>query len=217
MRTFITHDIPKISSVTLPNGTRTYQTPTGKRYPSVTTVTGLHNKKEILEWRDRVGHEEATKISTRAASRGTRIHTLCENYLQDKKVEPTVFLVELFNSITPYLDKIDNIHALETALYSDHLEVAGKVDCIAEYNGKISIIDFKTSTYPKEADKIKNYFMQMAAYAVAFEERTNIPVSRLHVIMAVENSEPIIFNEKRDNWVKDFIELRKEYRKIYAI
>ena len=119
----------------------------------------------------------------------------------------------MFNSIVPHLDCIDNIHALEEPLYSHHLQVAGTVDCIAEYNGKLSVIDFKTSSRAKLRDDVHGYFMQTSAYAVAFEELTGIPVSRLVIIMAVDNDEPIIFIEKRDDWIRGFISLREEYRR----
>ena len=121
----------------------------------------------------------------------------------------------MFGSIKEYLDEIDNIHCLETPLYSDHLQVAGTVDCIAEYNGKMSVIDFKTSSRPKDRDDIHNYFMQCAAYSVAFEERTGIPVSRLVIIMGVDNDYPRVFIEKRDNWIAGFKKLRLEYRNKY--
>jgi genome maintenance exonuclease 1 len=128
-------------------------------------------------------------------------------------VVPDMFDKEMFNSIVPCLDMIDNIHALESPLYSDYLKVAGTVDCIAEYEGKLSVIDFKTSSRVKSRDDIHNYFMQTAAYAVAFEELTRIPVNRLVIIMAVENSTPLIFKENRDDWINGFISLREEYRR----
>lgn len=217
MKTFIHHDIPKIKRITSPDGSRLYNTPSGRSYPSVTTITGFQSKQGILEWRKRVGEEEANRITTRAANRGTRIHTLCENYLLGKDVEPDMFDKEIFESISPFLDRIDNIHALETPLYSDHLEVAGTVDCIAEFDGKISVVDFKTSAKIKTRDNIHGYFMQCAAYAVAFEERTKIPVGRLVVIMGVDNEDPLLFLEKRDTWINEFIELRTTYKKLRGI
>lgn len=208
----ICHDIPQLKRVDSPEG-RVYQTPSGKAYPSVTAVTGLHGKQKILEWRQRVGEEEANKISKRAANRGTRIHSLCEDYLNNKLVEASIFDLEVFNSIKPELNKINNIHCLETKLYSDYLEVAGTVDCIADYNGKISIVDFKTSSREKDKSEIENYFMQCAAYAVMFEERTNIPVTNLVILMAVESSpKPLIFIESRDAWIKQFMQYRKAYK-----
>jgi genome maintenance exonuclease 1 len=128
-----------------------------------------------------------------------------------------MFDQEIFGSILPYLEQIDNIHCLETPLYSDHLQVAGTVDCIAEYNGKLSVIDFKTSKRIKTADEIGNYFMQCSAYAVAFEERTGIPVGRMVIIMAIDNEDPIIFIEKRDIWIDGFKTLRNQYLQLKGI
>jgi genome maintenance exonuclease 1 len=217
MKTFIHHDFPKLKRDTAPDGTRVYNTPSGKSYPSVTTVTGLHTAKGIAEWRRRVGDEEANRISARASARGNRIHSLCEAYLRNERCEPDIFDRELFESISFWLEDIDNIHALESPLYSDFLQVAGTVDCIAEFQGKLSVIDFKTSSKPKDRDDIHNYFMQTAAYAVAFEERTGIPIGRLVIIMAVDNDDPRLFIEKRDNWIGGFRKLRLDYKNKYAI
>ena len=214
MKKFIHHDFGKLERDTSPDGTRVYKTPTGKSYPSVTTITGLHTAKGIAEWRKRVGEEEANKISGRASARGTRIHSYCEDYLRGNLFEMDMFDTEMFNSIKFLLDQIDNIHCLETPLYSDHLQVAGTVDCIGEFQGKLSIIDFKTASKPKDRDDIHNYFMQCAAYSVAFEERTGIPVGRLVIIMAVENDDPRWFIEKRDNWIGGFRKLRLDYKNL---
>jgi genome maintenance exonuclease 1 len=207
-------ELPKLKRVTSEDGTRVYETPTGKKYPSVTTVTGLLKKKAILEWRKRVGEEEANRISSTAARRGTRLHTLCEKHLLNENVPVNMFDMEMWNSVKPHLSDIDNIYALESSLYSNHLEVAGTVDCIAEYKGKLSVIDFKTSRRLKTRDDIHDYFIQCSAYAVAFEEMTGKPVSRLVVIMGVDNEQPLIFQERRDDWVSEFKKLRAEYKRI---
>jgi len=213
----IQHNYEKITRTTAKDGSRVYRTPSGNAYPSVTSVTGLLNKQAILEWRKRVGEEVANQISTRAANRGTRVHSLCEDYLNNEKLDIDIFDQEIWDSILPELNKINNIHALESQLYSDHLEVAGTVDCIAEYEGKLSVIDFKTSRRQKTADQIHNYFMQCSAYAVAFEERTQVPVNRLTIIMAVDDSEPLVFHESRDNWIFKFRELRNDYKKVKGV
>lgn len=202
-----------LKTVTI-DGKRFYQTPEGNTYPSVTTITGLYNKKEILEWRKRVGEEEANRISTKASSRGTRVHKLCEDYLNNElntdKYMPDS--VGMFKSIQPIIDQyVDNIHAIEAPLYSHHLRVAGRVDCIAEFDGKLAIIDFKTSSRQKSEDKIQNYFMQCAAYAVMFEELTGIPVPRLAIIMAVDSDHPQVFVKKRN----DYIGMFKTYREMF--
>jgi ATP-dependent exoDNAse (exonuclease V) beta subunit len=217
MKTFIHHDLPKLERDTKPDGTRVYKTPSGKSYPSVTTVTGLHSKAAIMAWRKKVGEEEANRISNRAATRGTRIHNLCESYLLGEHVEADIFDQTIFKSLIPYLDSINNIHALEDPLYSDHLEVAGTVDCIAEYKGKLAVIDFKTSARLKSRDDIHGYFMQTSAYAVAFEERTGIPVGKMVVIMGVDDNDPLIFEENRDDWIGEFKKLRQEYKRVKNI
>ncbi len=217
MKTFIHHDFPKLERDTKPDGTRVYKTPSGFAYPSVTTVTGLHTAQGIAEWRKRVGNDEANRVSAKASGRGTRIHTLCENYLRGEPCEPNIADAEMFGSMREWLNDIDNIHALEDPLYSDHLQVAGTVDCIAEFQGKLSVIDFKTSSKPKDRDDIHNYFMQTSAYAVAFEERTGIPVGNLVIIMGVDNDFPRLFIEKRDNWVGGFKKLRLEYKNKFAL
>jgi len=216
MRTFIDHDFAKLERIDSPEG-RLYRTPSGKSYPSVTTVTGLHSKQGILEWRKRVGEEEATRISTRAATRGTKIHSLCESYLRGEPTQPNFFDTHLFNSLIPELNNIDNIHALESPLYSHHLQVAGTVDCIAEYKGRLSIIDFKTSAKLKNRDWIHGYFMQTSAYAVMFEELTGIPVNRLVIIVGVDEYTPQVFEERRNEWIGHFKDLRKEYLQLKGI
>ena len=210
MKTFINHYFKKLNRIEI-DGVRLYDTGENK-YPSVTTITGLLSKDSINEWRKRVGEAEADRVGKRAADRGTRIHKHCEDFLLEGKANTDMFDAEMFNSMLPYLNRIDNIHALETPLYSNHLKVAGTVDCIAEFDGKLSVIDFKTSSRAKAKDDIHSYFMQTAAYAVAFEELTRIPVSRLVIIMGVDNEDAIIFTEKRDDWIKGFIKLREEYR-----
>ena len=217
MKTFIDHDFGKLERDTKPDGTRVYKTPSGFSYPSVTTITGLHTEKGIAQWRAKVGAEEANRISTKASSRGTRVHQLCEDYLRTGIAEPDIFDAEMFGSIRFLLDQIDNIHCLETPLWSDHLQVAGTVDCIAEFQGRLTVIDFKTSSKPKDRDDIHHYFMQCSAYGVAFEERTGIPVDRIAIIMAVDNDDPRWFIEKRDNWIGGFKKLRLDYKNKYNI
>jgi len=208
----IHYEFPKLSRITSQDGTRVYKTPSGRAYPSVTTVTGLLKKQAIINWRKSIGEEAANSISRKAANRGTRIHGLCEKYLSNNEVDPGYFDKDMWESFKSELNSINNICALEQQLYSDHLEVAGTVDCVAEYNGKLSVIDFKTSRRQKQRDDIHDYFMQCSAYAVAFEERTNIPIPQIVILMAVEDEEPLIFIEKRDTWIEGFKNLREEYR-----
>ena len=196
---------------TVPGVGRKYYTETGAAYPSVTTVLGVLSRDSIKEWRNRVGNEEANKISGQAATRGTKIHLLCEKVLDNEEIDTSklsLLDLEIWNEFRPLLDRIDNIHAQEIALYSDHLRLAGRVDCIAEFDGKLSIIDFKTSKKPKKKEWIENYFAQAAAYAIMYEERTGIPINRSVIMIAVEGDDPQIFIEKRDNFVPLLLKAR---------
>jgi genome maintenance exonuclease 1 len=196
------------------DGKRFYKTPDGILYPSVTTITSLMGKDSIIAWRKRVGEAEANKISTQASSRGTRMHGICEDYLCNKQFKSTIMpdAMAMFKSIQPILDEcIDDVHAIEAPLYSHHLRVAGRVDCVAKYNGGLSIIDWKTSSKQKDEKWIQNYFMQCSAYAVMFEERTKIPVPQLVVIIAVAGDNPQVFIKKRNDYIKEFISYRNLY------
>jgi len=202
---------------------RVYLTPTGVKYPSITTVLGHFGKHKIMEWRKAVGEEEANKVAARAASRGTAMHTLCERYIDnDEKVfdEKTMPHVKaMFNSIKPVIDtRVGKVYLQEVALYSDHLRIAGRVDLIAEFDGVLSIIDFKTSSRRKTEDDIKDYFEQESAYAIMFEERTKIPIVNLVTIMAIENDqEPLVFKEHRDNHARDLIRKIRLYEREKGI
>ena len=204
--------IEDINATTTDSG-RVYQTPDGKLYPSVTTVLSEHTKKGVMEWRERVGEEEANKVSRRSAVRGTRFHTLAEKYLKNELTGGDFSLLdyEMFKVAQPVLDKIDNIRAQEVGLWSHHLRLAGRVDCIAEYEGKLSIIDFKTARREKDVDHIQHYFMQAAAYAIMFEERTQIPVNRLVITIVVEDGFMQIFESRRDYHVEQLLYYRDLY------
>lgn len=196
---------------TAPDGSRKYFTESGAAYPSVTTVLSVLSRDAIREWRKRVGAEEANKISRQASTRGTKIHTLCEDILNNKEVDTSKMSLldrEMFDKFRPLLDRIDNIHGQEVALFSDHLRLAGRVDCIAEFDGKLSIIDFKTAKKPKRKEWIENYFAQAAGYAIMYEERTGIPINRSAILIAVEGDEPQVFVETRDNYVNILLEAR---------
>ena len=212
MKNFISHGFKKLNRVEIA-GVRYYDTGEAK-YPSVTTVTGILNKEAILEWRRRVGEEEANRVSARASKRGTQIHSLCEDYLTSGKADPNPFDMEMFNSLVPHLDRIDNIHALESPLYSHRLKVAGTVDCIAEYDGVLSVIDFKTSGRIKEKKDIPGYFIQTAAYSYMFWEQTGIVPEQLVIIMGVDNENALTFTEPVKRWLPEFMLVREDFRKL---
>ena len=214
-------------SVTLPNetidGKRYYVTPEGNKYPSVTTVTGMHNAKWIAQWRKRVGAEQADKISGQAAGRGSRYHYMQEDFLNniditEKLKKATPLDLMMFNQTKSLTEQIGDIYMLEGSLYSDDLAMAGRVDCIAEWAGKVSVIDFKTSTKPKSPSKIKNYFMQETAYAMMFEERYQVPVERIVTIVSVEETgQAQLFIENPSNWIDHLLGLRFQYKTEYGL
>ena len=188
------HSFPILKATTTQQGRRYLVD--GMMWPSVTTVIGHSKKKSIIEWRNRVGEEEANAISKRASTRGNKCHKLCELYLENKsisKYKDDPLSMGLFYQIKPYLDSIDNIHALEAPLCSSLLKMAGRVDCIAEYNGELAIIDFKTSTKYKREEWIHDYFAQETAYDIMFQELTGLIPNKLVTIIACETGEPQIF------------------------
>ncbi len=206
-------EIGKLVQVNAKGG-RYYETPSGAKYPSVTSVTRLHNQESIQAWKEKVGEEEANKISRRALARGNTIHSLAEKYLLNEGDKSDDFTRSDFGQMIPYLDKINNIHCLETQLYSDHLQTAGTVDCIGEYEGKLTVIDFKTSAKLKKREWVKDYFMQCSAYAVMYEERTGTPIERLLLIINVEDEGVQLIDGKRDDYIQDFLDLRETFRKL---
>ena len=200
---------------------RYYKTPEGKLFPSVTTVVGDAGKEGIKAWRKRVGEEQANKISNKATSRGTRVHTICEDYLNNEPIDSVVTLFDLdaFKQIKNVLDEhVDNVHMQETRLYSNYLEVAGTVDCVAEYDGVLSVIDFKTSTKLKNPDWILGYRCQATAYAIMYEELFGVPVPQTVIIIAVDDEpEAQVFIQKRNHYVVPLLQMRKAYKEKYNI
>lgn len=195
---------------------RFYSPKPGVRYASVTTVMSHHSKQGIAEWRQKVGEAEANRISRTAANRGTALHTICEKYLLNQEyrsndVMPTTF--DLFNKIKTTIDEnVEVVYGVETALYSDYLRVGGRVDAVVRWNGKKSIVDFKTSNKPKKEEWITSYFCQTAIYAVMFEERTGIPIPQIVIVMAPDGDGPgQIFIKKRDEYIDEAIKLINQY------
>ena len=207
-------ELTEMNAVTTEKGRR-YRTPEGVDLPSITTVLSILSRESIAKWRARVGAEEANRISHRASTRGTAVHAIVEKYIDNDenfKDGYTPDIVSSFLDLKPILDdRIGRVYAQEAPLYSNHLGVAGRVDCVAVFDGRRSIIDFKTSLKPKRLDWIKNYFMQEAAYAIMWEERTGQPITQLVTIISVDNHEPQIFVEHRDNWVRPLRETIAQY------
>ena len=182
-------------SAEMVEGKRVYLTPTGHHYPSVTTVIGNNAAKKagIAKWRARVGEKAANAKTTRATGRGTKYHSIAEDYFNNdldlKKYKSYPLPVLMFHHSRPTLDRINNIYLQEAALYSKHLEIAGRVDCIAEFDGVLSIIDFKTAAEPKREKYLYDYFVQETAYACMLQENYGLSVKQLVTIVACENGE----------------------------
>ena len=196
------------------NRRRHYVTPDGNRYVSITSILSNIGKADIQKWRKRVGEKEANKITAQASRRGTSVHSICESYIrnEDGFLEgelPNV--IEMFRSIEPILDRIDNIHVVEGALYSDDLGLAGRTDLIGEFDNTLAVIDYKTSRKKKTWEMCHKFFMQGTFYAHAYEERTGIPIEDIIIIMAVENEKPLLFKEKKDRWIEPLKEVIYKY------
>lgn len=204
-------ELPQLERETI-DGIRYYKVPDNEellRLVSITSVTSHRNRQFFAKWRKKVGEEEADKITRQATSRGTDYHTLAENYFYNKDLPEVQPLSEfLFKISKSTLNRINNIHALEGSLYSKQLGIAGTVDCIAEFDGELSIIDFKTSKKPKPREWIEHYFVQCMAYGCMLYEITGIPVKKLVIIMACENGECVVYEE---NDKSKYIKLLTEY------
>ena len=208
--------LPDLKSETFPDGKRYYTLPDGTKLPSVTTVLGAMKKDAIMAWRKRVGEAEANRVSKKATGRGTNVHTLCERYLNNEDMGTMMpDALEMFLSLKPLLNKVNNIHYQEQALWSKQLGLAGRVDCIGEYNGVLSIIDFKTSRKIKTKVQIEDYFWQTAAYALMYEEMIGLPIHNLVIIMAVENEQPLVFEEKTEDHIDGLVKAIKFYKDQY--
>jgi len=195
---------------------RTYISPDRKtEYFSITTILEKLARPHINAWKERIGLEEANKILFRSSRRGTSVHEAIEKYLNndpDYLIGYMPNIIENFLSIKPLLQRIGNIYGQETALYSDHLGVAGRVDCVADFDGVPSIIDFKTSMKPKKREWCESYFKQECFYSIAWEERTGMNIPQLVTIMAVDNNPPQLYIEQRDVWVHPLQEAIKYFK-----
>ena len=201
--------LPELTTETV-NKKRYYVTPEGNKYPSITTVLSIRKKEGLDEWRKRVGNDVANHIARTAAARGTKVHHMCEDYLNNMAIDFPAKFEEHKKNFLPYclfvqlkeqvFNNINNIHAQEAGLYSNKYKVAGRVDCIAEYNGVLSIIDFKTSTKERSDEWNENYYIQCSAYAEMYGERTGTEIDQIIILCVTE-----------DGTVQEFVKDKKEY------
>ena len=208
-------ELPTITATTT-DGVRLYETPEGNKYPSITTILSVRNKKGLMEWRKKVGNDVANYVARTAANRGTKVHHMCEDYLNndfDEEKHKKDFLPYcLFGQLKASLTKVDNIHAQEAGLYSDKYRVAGRVDCIAEYDGVLSIIDFKTSTKERNDDWNENYYIQCSAYAEMYEERTGTEINQIVILCVTEDGTVQEFVKEKYDFLDMITESVAEWR-----
>ena len=224
---YYTHKPTKLTELTTQtvNFKRFYETPDGKLYPSITTVLSTRNKKGLFEWRKRVGDEVANYVARTSAARGSAVHHMCEDYLNnfptewpdkwsehEKKFLPFCLFKQLENKV---LQKIDNIRSQECALFSNKYRVAGRVDCIAEYDGKLSIIDFKTSTKERNDEWNENYYIQASAYAEMFEEQTGTPIEQIVILVVTEDGAVQEFVKEKYDYIPLLVETIDNFTKAW--
>lgn len=197
------------------NGKRFYKTPSNSKYPSITTILGHEEKQAIVDWRTSLGPKKAKKETERCSARGTIVHEMVEKYLNNEDVEllSNSEYYAKFLQIKLPLNKINNIHVQEAALYSDELAVAGRVDCIGEYNGVLSIIDFKTSNNHKTKEMIFDYYLQATAYALMYYELTGVLIEKIVIIMSVEKGFPLVFEQTIHAYITPLL---KRIEKFYG-
>jgi genome maintenance exonuclease 1 len=204
------------------NGNRLYETPSGDLYPSITTVLSPRNKKGLMEWRKRVGEDVANHVARTAAARGTKVHHMCEDYLNNMFIDDPEKWAQHKKNFLPYclfeqlknqtFNDINDIYAQEAGLYSDKYKVAGRVDCIARYKGDISIIDFKTSTKERSDDWNENYYIQGSAYAEMFEELTGISTNQVVILVVTEDGTVQEFVKQKSDYIDLLVDAISDWR-----
>ena len=196
-------------------GCRLYQCPNGDWVPSITSVTSFYNRQIFVDWRRRVGEEEANRITKKATARGTDFHEAAQGYLENKDLDWKNHLPAtqfMFHHAKPYLNQIQNVHAIERTLYSEYLGIAGRVDCIGEYEGELAVIDFKTSEKIKPEKWLENYFVQETAYACMYYELTGIPVKKLITLMVTPGGDVKVFDKRnKDEYIKLLVRYIKNF------
>lgn len=200
---------------------RFYVTPEGNQYPSITTILGYGDKPWLADWREGMGEARADAEMKRAATRGTAVHLMVENYLNNDP-DPTAghmkeHIVDFMQLRLP-LKKVNNILTQESALWSDVMRVAGRVDCVGEFNGRLCIIDFKTSTNDKSNHMIGDYYLQTTAYALMFQERYDIQIDNVAILMSSEKGAvPLVFQQPIEPYIEPLLKRINKYHNEYGV
>ena len=214
--------LPKLETQTI-DYKRFYITPEGEAYPSITTVLSIRGKKGLMEWRNKVGEQVANYVSGKAAARGTAVHHMCEDYLNNQSINFPLKFVRHKKNFLPWclfsqlknqvLNSISDIYAQEVGLYSDKYKVGGRADCICKYKGVPSVIDFKTSTKERSDAWNENYYIQGSAYAEMFEERTGIEINQVVILVVTEDGTVQEFIKEKRDYLDDLLKSIEEWRK----
>jgi genome maintenance exonuclease 1 len=203
--------LPKLERIEI-DGKRHYVTPNGDNYLSITTLLSYEGKESIENWKQRIGVDKANKISKNSSERGTELHELLEKHINNEVAVPTERTKYMFNTLKPIVNRnISNVRCQEAALYSDKLQIAGTCDIIADWNGNLSVIDFKNSTKTKREEWITNYFIQCSFYALCVGELLSIKIPQIVVLIAVENDYPQIFVKRTKDYIKPLLDLKRKY------
>ena len=208
--------LPEATAKTV-NGKRFYFTETGGVYPSITTVLGSteRKKKWLSEWRESVGYDVANYISRTSAQRGTAFHKICEDYINNDNIDhhKQKFLPWcMFSQLQPVLDEnLNNIHLQEQAMWSDKYRVAGRVDCIGEWKGVLSVIDFKTSKSERNDEYNKDYYIQGSAYTEMYEEMTGTPINQVVILTTTEDGTVQVFVKDKNSYLQPLVETIDEF------
>lgn len=203
----------ELKTIEGPKG-RFYITPTGEKYPSITTILGTGDKPWLKDWRQSLGEAKADKEMKRAADRGSAVHLMIERFLNNEENptrEQKMDHITEFNSVRLHLKNVNNILTQESALWSDTLKVAGRVDCVGEFRNKLCIIDFKTSTNSKDDSKIQDYWLQVTAYAIMFQERYGVQIDNAAIIMSVERGVPLVFTKPIEPFIEPLVQRINTY------
>jgi hypothetical protein len=200
-------DIPRVEV----DGKRYYVTPDGDRYRSVTTILSKLSADGIAKWRNKVGEQEANRIASKASNRGTKLHTMMEDYIgnsEDFALNKMPTTTSLFLDLQPFVDKyVDEVYGIEYPLYSDRLRAAGTSDLICKYDGKVTVLDYKTANKPKREEWIQNYFIQSTAYALMVKERYDLDVEQIVIMIAVDNDSPQVYVKDPSEYTESCINI----------
>ena len=214
-----TGDLPPLKAKNV-DGKRFYEhITTGEKYPSITSVLSIRQKEGLIKWRQRVGEEVANHVMITSANRGTAVHNMVEDHLNNidmnnvEKYKKQFLPRMMFQVLKPVLNNINNISLQEAQMFSSNYTVAGRCDCIAEYEGELSVIDFKTSKGEKEEDWIENYFIQGAAYAEMYEEHFGTPINQIVILVVTEEGTTQIFKKNKQEYLPKLKEAIESFYK----